>query len=59
MSDTEDFSEPDQLKVYYERTVRGQWVGSWDLSSGEPSARRAEINSLTLSRQACKTSSNA
>ena len=34
-SEQEQFSTPEELQVYYERTVTGLWVGAWDISVGE------------------------
>lgn len=32
VSEEEDFSTPEQLKVYYERTLTGLWIGDWSMS---------------------------
>ncbi|WVO18574.1 hypothetical protein L204_106293 [Cryptococcus depauperatus] len=29
--DQEQFSTPEELVVYYERTKRGEWIGEWDI----------------------------
>jgi hypothetical protein len=30
---SEDFSTQDQLTVYYDRTLRGEWLGEWEMSN--------------------------
>jgi len=30
---SEDFSTQDQLTVYYDRTLRGEWLGEWEMST--------------------------
>ncbi|KAL7418214.1 kinase-like domain-containing protein [Mrakia frigida] len=34
-SEQEQFSSPDELQLYYDRTVAGTWVGTWEMSVGE------------------------
>lgn len=34
-SDDEQFSTTEQLGVYYDRTVKGEWLGDWSMSSGQ------------------------
>jgi hypothetical protein len=33
--DQEQFSTPDELLVYYERTRRGEWIGEWSMPDGK------------------------
>jgi protein-serine/threonine kinase len=30
----ETFTTADGLQIYWERTSKGQWVGSWNITSG-------------------------
>jgi protein-serine/threonine kinase len=34
-SEDEQFSTTEQLSVYYDRTVKGEWMGDWSMSAGK------------------------
>ena len=33
-NEQEEFSTPEDLAVYYERSRRGQWIGEWEMPHG-------------------------
>lgn len=42
--DQEQFSTPEEIVIYYERTRKGQWVGQWSIPSGIETLLRQMIN---------------